>query len=266
MKHLSRRNFLRSCAGAAATAAMGQGSRPPNVLFILADDLGWGDLGCYGNPWIRTPALNKLASQGTLFSQYYSNNPVCSPSRTAWMTGQFPARFAIHGALASAEQNAARGMPNWLDPKVTTITRLMHQAGYATAHAGKFDGVFCPNETSTAGMLIALEDRQLAGKVKFVGFDAQPRLIAGLRDGKLQGLVLQDPFKMGYVGVRTMLGHLDGRKVEPEIDTGAAVVTPENMNTPQMQRLLYPVPKAATQVRALHNNSRPEGAPDRSQG
>jgi len=107
--------------------------------------------------------------------------------------------------------------------------------------------VFCPNETSTAGMLIALEDRQLAGRVKFVGFDAQPRVIAGLRDRKLQGLVLQDPFKMGYLGVKTMLDHLDGKAIETEIDTGAAVVTPENMNTPEMQRLLYPVPRQATQ-------------------
>jgi ribose transport system substrate-binding protein len=135
--------------------------------------------------------------------------------------------------------------PQYAGPEVNSAKRASENM--ITAHAGKFDGVFCPNETSTAGMLIALEDRRLAGKVKFVGFDAQPRVIAGLRENKLQGLVLQDPFKMGYVGVKTMLDHLDGKPITPEIDTGAAVVTPENMNTPQMQRLLYPVPRQATQ-------------------
>jgi ribose transport system substrate-binding protein len=135
--------------------------------------------------------------------------------------------------------------PQYAGPEVSTAKRASENM--ITAHAGKFDGVFCPNETSTAGMLIALEDRQLAGQVKFVGFDAQPRVIAGLRDRKLQGLVLQDPFKMGYLGVKTMLDHLDGKAIETEIDTGAAVVTPENMNTPEMQRLLYPVPRQATQ-------------------
>ena len=135
--------------------------------------------------------------------------------------------------------------PQYAGPEVNSAKRASENM--ITAHAGKFDGVFCPNETSTAGMLIALEDRQLAGRVKFVGFDAQPRVIAGLRDRKLQGLVLQDPFKMGYLGVKTMLDHLDGKAIETEIDTGAAVVTPENMNTPEMQRLLYPVPRQATQ-------------------
>ena len=112
-----------------------------------------------------------------------------------------------------------------------------------TANMGKFDGVFCPNETSAAGMLIALSDRQLTGKVKFVGFDAAPRLNAGLRDGELQGLVLQDPFKMGYLGLKTMIDHLDGKTIEQSIDTGAAMATPENINDPEIQRLLNPVPE-----------------------
>ena len=112
-----------------------------------------------------------------------------------------------------------------------------------TANMGKFEGVFCPNETSAAGMLIALSDRQLTGKVKFVGFDAAPRLNAGLRDGELQGLVLQDPFKMGYLGLKTMIDHLDGKAIEQSIDTGAAMATPENINDPEIQRLLNPVPE-----------------------
>ncbi|MGQ9650971.1 MAG: substrate-binding domain-containing protein [Phycisphaerae bacterium] len=116
-----------------------------------------------------------------------------------------------------------------------------------TAHLGKFDGVFCPNETSAAGMLIALEDRQLAGKVRFVGFDANPRVIAGLRDRKLDGVVLQDPFKMGYQSVRQMLDHLAGKPVPPSTDTGAAVATPENVDSPEIYRLLHPLEAAASQ-------------------
>jgi len=116
-----------------------------------------------------------------------------------------------------------------------------------TAHLGKFDGVFCPNETSAAGMLIALEDRQLAGKVRFVGFDANPRVVAGLRDRKLDGVVLQDPFKMGYQSVKQMLDHLAGKPVPPSTDTGAAVATPENMNTPEIHRLIYPLKTQTSQ-------------------
>src|SRR5262245_59086146 len=88
----------------------------PNILFILADDLGWGDLGCYGHPHIKTPNLDRLARDGTLFTQFYVSGSVCSPSRCAFMTGQFPARHRIHGHYATHEQNAARGMNNWLDP------------------------------------------------------------------------------------------------------------------------------------------------------
>ena len=70
---------------------------------------------------IKTPNLDRLARQGTLFTQFYVNGSVCSPSRCAFLTGQFPARHAIHGHFATAEQNTARGMPNWLDPKAPTL-------------------------------------------------------------------------------------------------------------------------------------------------
>ncbi|HSW44473.1 MAG TPA: sulfatase-like hydrolase/transferase [Phycisphaerae bacterium] len=110
----------------------------PNVIFILADDWGWGDLGCYGHRLIRTPNLDQMSKEGIRFSQFYVCSGVCSPSRAAFMTGHFPARHAIHGHLATDKLNADRAMPNWLDPKITTITRLMQQAGYVTAHFGKW--------------------------------------------------------------------------------------------------------------------------------
>jgi len=113
-------------------------ARRPNFIFILADDLGWSDLGCYGHPQLKTPNLDRLAKQGTLFTQFYVNGSVCSPSRCAFMTGQYPARHKIHGHYATHEQNAARGMNHWLDPKVPNVAALLHQAGYATAHFGKW--------------------------------------------------------------------------------------------------------------------------------
>lgn len=112
--------------------------RPPNILFILTDDLGWGDLGCYGHPVLRTPHLDRLAAQGTLFTNFYVNGSVCSPSRAAFMTGRFPARDRIHGHLASPEQNKARGMPNYLDPRVPFLARILREQGYATCHVGKW--------------------------------------------------------------------------------------------------------------------------------
>ncbi|MFZ5833740.1 MAG: sulfatase, partial [Planctomycetota bacterium] len=113
-------------------------AQPPNVLFILADDLGWGDLGCYGHRLLRTPNLDRMARQGTLFTHFYVNGSVCSPSRAAFTTSHFPARHAVHGHFATHASNAERAMPNFLDPKVHTVARLLKQAGYATGHIGKW--------------------------------------------------------------------------------------------------------------------------------
>jgi len=102
------------------------------------------------------------------------------------------------------------------------------------------DGIFCPNESTTFGMLRALEDSSLAGKVAYVGFDSSERLVQALQDGHIMGLVLQDPINMGYLGVKTIVAHLQGRKVERRIDTGSMVATPENMDDPQIKNLLKP--------------------------
>jgi N-acetylgalactosamine-6-sulfatase len=144
---MNRRRFLSMVGGAAAAVALPSyvfGRKPtadvkkPNFVFIFADDLGWGDLGCYGNRQIRTPNLDQLARKGILFTQFYVSGSVCSPSRTAIMAGRFPARLGMHGHLARHEQNKARAMPNWLDPKVHTVTRLLKDAGYVTGHFGKW--------------------------------------------------------------------------------------------------------------------------------
>ena len=110
-----------------------------------------------------------------------------------------------------------------------------------TADGGlTIDGIFCPNESTAFAMLRALEDSDLAGKVKYVGFDSSDRLVQGLRKGQIHGLVLQDPINMGYLGVKMIVAHLQGQKVEKLIDTGSAVATPENMDDPKMKNLLEP--------------------------
>jgi len=102
------------------------------------------------------------------------------------------------------------------------------------------DGVFCPNESTSFAMLRVLQDNGWAGKVHFVGFDSSDNLAQGLRDGLVDALVLQDPVRMGYLGVKTMVDHLQGRPVEKRIDTGVHVVTRENMSQPELKELLQP--------------------------
>jgi arylsulfatase A-like enzyme len=99
--------------------------RPPNIVFILADDLGYGDLGCYGHPYARTPALDQLAREGTRFRQFNVTGVTCCPSRTGFMTGKFPATF--HGYPANA------GFGDRI-----TVTELLKKRGYRTGHFGKW--------------------------------------------------------------------------------------------------------------------------------
>lgn len=105
---------------------------------VFIDDMGWGDLGCYGNPDIKTPNIDALAAGGIRFEQFYVASPICSPSRVAVTTGQFPARHKINSYLNSRARNAARGMVDFLDPAVPAIARTFQSAGYATAHFGKW--------------------------------------------------------------------------------------------------------------------------------
>lgn len=110
----------------------------PNILFIFADDWGWGDLSCHGHPYVETPNIDRLAEEGTDFHRFTVASGVCSPSRTAIMTGHFPARYHIDGHFAWVPSNAKRGMPDWLDPEAPLLPRMLQEAGYATAHYGKW--------------------------------------------------------------------------------------------------------------------------------
>ena len=103
----------------------------PNVVFILADDLGYGDLSCYGQTKLQTPNIDRLAHEGMKFTDHYSGNTVCSPSRACLMTGQHPGRVHCRG-------NGDESVIAALDPSMTTLPRLFKNAGYATGAFGKW--------------------------------------------------------------------------------------------------------------------------------
>lgn len=121
----------------AADAALGHDSRP-NIIFILVDDLGYGDFGCYGNHQCPTPHVDAMAQDGLRFTQFYVAAPVCSASRAGFTTGQFPARHRINSFLAARQENRNRGMPDFLDPAAPCLARALRDAGYATGHFGKW--------------------------------------------------------------------------------------------------------------------------------
>jgi len=110
----------------------------PNVIFFYADDLGYGDLACYGSEVAQTPRLDSLAREGTRFTQFYVSHCVCSPTRASAITGHFPGRHRIYGHIAFFEYNRRRKMPDWLDVAAPSLPRALQKAGYRTAMIGKW--------------------------------------------------------------------------------------------------------------------------------
>ena len=110
----------------------------PNIIFIFADDWGYRDLGIHGSSFCETPNLDKMASEGIDFQNVSVVNPVCSPSRVGVMTGQFPARHSVHGHFASVQSHIKRNMPDWLDTQAPLLPKMLKNAGYKTAHFGKW--------------------------------------------------------------------------------------------------------------------------------
>ena len=128
-----RREFLRALGGAVVASCgmtKAQSSKPPNIIFILADDLGYGDVGCFGSS-IPTPNIDRMAQEGMRLTRFYSASPVCSPSRAAFLTGRYPVRTGIVNVLMPSDK---RG----LDPTERTIPRVLKERGYRTALVGKW--------------------------------------------------------------------------------------------------------------------------------
>jgi len=122
----------------------------------------------------------------------------------------------------------------------TVDTAFKTSQNVLSRFGSQVNGIFCPNESSTLGMLLAVKDANLTGKVKVIGFDTSDKLDQALQTGAVQGLVAQDPVKMGYLGVMTAVDAIQGKPVQKSIDTGVNMITPANMNTPAMQALMHP--------------------------
>lgn len=133
---MNRRSFLKHICGTAAVVsvsglgALARSKRRPNLIVLLADDMGYADPSCFGGKAVRTPNIDALAAGGMKFTQFYSASGVCTPTRASLLTGRYPLRFGITKHFGDDEAHLPRGM--------VTLPKLLKKAGYATAHVGKW--------------------------------------------------------------------------------------------------------------------------------
>jgi ribose transport system substrate-binding protein len=137
--------------------------------------------------------------------------------------------------LVSDEQYAGATRAQAQQASENLLLRFKNEQGDLT-----IDGLFCPNASSTYGMLQALRRQRQTGKIVFIGFDSDEPLVMGLEQGEINGLVVQNPFQMGFLGVKVMLDHLQGKPVEKRIDTGVTFVIAEDLKKPEIQELIDP--------------------------
>jgi len=114
------------------------GQQPPHIIVILTDDMGFSDIGAFGGDFVPTPQLDRLAAEGTKFTQYYSASPICSPSRTSILTGMFPAEWNFTTFLNDRRSNGRAEQANYLNVHAPSIAKVLKAAGYATGHFGKW--------------------------------------------------------------------------------------------------------------------------------
>lgn len=190
----------------------------PNIVFLFADDFGWGDLHCYGHPYSKTPNIDKLAAEGTRFLQCYATGVTCCPSRTGFMTSKFPATFAKYPA------NGGFG-------DCVTITELLKKQGYATGHFGKWH--IGPNETDgTYGIDVIGADDEAGGKKK-------ERTGASGRDAHIYEDAIRfiEKHKGGpfYVNVWGHISHHPITPSEGQLDAFGPLQVDESKFSPAMQ-------------------------------
>ena len=137
----NKKSKIKNCLGGimlAAVTGCGTQAPQPNIIFIMVDDMGFGDLGCYGGNIEPTPQIDRMAIEGIRFTQYYSASPISSPSRTGMLTGQYPAMWHITSYLQTRAGNKNAQMRDYLDPDAPSIARALQAGGYKTAHIGKW--------------------------------------------------------------------------------------------------------------------------------
>jgi ribose transport system substrate-binding protein len=192
------------------------------VSFVATDNLKGGMLGAD-----RLGEL--LGGKGKVLMLRYQEGSASTEQREAGFMQEMKAKFP---GIEVVSSNQYAGPTR--DTAKAASENLLNRFG------NDIQGVFTPNESSTTGMLLALQDMKLAGKVVFVGFDSSPSFIEAIRNKQMHGTVLQSPFNMGYLGVKTMVEHLLGKPVEKRIDTGVALITPDNLDDPKIKELLQP--------------------------
>jgi ribose transport system substrate-binding protein len=205
------------------TVIIDSGLQSPDIVsFVATDNRKGGSLAAD-----RIGQL--LNGKGKVILLRYAEGSASTTEREAGFLDEMKAKFpGIE--LISTDQYAGATR----DTAKRASENLLNRFG------DQVDGIFTPNESSTAGMLLALQDIGKAGKVSFVGFDVSQPFIDAIDAGQLHGIVVQNPFNMGYLGVKTMVESLTGKAVAARIDTGVMLVTKDNMSTPEVQALLHP--------------------------
>jgi ribose transport system substrate-binding protein len=192
------------------------------VAFVATDNVKGGQLAAD-----RLGEL--LGGKGKALLLRYQEGSASTMDRERGFTEQMKAKYPGI-TLISSDQYAG--------PTRETAKRAAENL--LNRYGAELNGIFTVNESSTIGMLLALQDIGKVGQIRLVGFDAGQTLVDALRAKQLDGLVVQSPMRMGYLGVKAMSDHLRGRPVEKRVDTGVMVVTPENMETPEARDLINP--------------------------
>ena len=169
-----------------------------------------------------------LAGKGKVLLLRYQEGVASTEAREQGFVDRIKTHPGIE--LISSDQYAGATR----DTAKTAAENLLNRYG------NQIQGIFTPNESSTSGALLALEDLKKAGKITFIGFDTSDAFITAMRAGTLHGIVVQNPFRMGELGVRTMVDHLQGKPVEKQVDTGVQLISPETLDAPESQQLLHP--------------------------
>src|SRR5215468_373494 len=192
------------------------------VSFVATDNRKGGVLGAD-----RLGEL--LGGKGKVILLRYAEGSASTEEREAGFLEEMKQKFPNVELISTNQYGGATR-----DTAKSAAENLLNQFG------DEVTGIFCPNESTTAGMLSALQDAGKAGKVTFVGFDATQMFVDAMKAKQLHGIVVQNPFNMGYLGVQTMVESLQGKAVEKRIDTGVAMITPDNLDAPESQTLLHP--------------------------
>jgi len=172
--------------------------------------------------------IKLLNGKGNVIMLRYAIGSASTEAREAGFLDEIKTAPGIH--IISSDQYAG-----------ATVDTAYRSAQNVLARLGKqVDGIFTPNESSTLGMRLAMKDINALGNVKLVGFDTSPELITALKANEIQGLVAQNPFLMGYDSVKTAVDAIDKKTVPASIDTGAVLITADNINTPDVQTLINP--------------------------